>query len=156
VSIHDYSPGGRLPRWLYGLAAGAAFFSGLGQMPILKRYYITDLPLMGWAADFYHLSDLHYLSVALLLGLMAWRLALSARVLDRRWSWGPRTFWGWLLIALLFISGAFKVARNLGIFLSPTLLMVLDFMHLGSAMAFMVTGLIALLRGRRQPVLGQG
>ena len=153
MSIHDYSPGGRVPRWIYGLVMAAALFSGFGQMPILKRYYITALPLMGWSADFYVLSDLHYWSVSLLLALLAWRLALSRRILDIRWSWGPRSFWGWTLFTLLLISGAFKAARNVGVFLSPPLLMVLDYVHLGSAMAFMFTGLVSLIKGRKDPGL---
>ncbi len=146
MSLTRTSKGSRL---LYYLAAGAAIFTGMGQLPIMKRYYIADLPLLGWSQDFYLMSDLHYLAAALLLGVLAWRLTLSRRVLDRSWSWGPRSSWGWLLLTLLFISGVFKVARNAGVFLNPTFIMVLDFMHLGSAMAFMITGLVALIaRGR--------
>lgn len=145
-----------ISRWLYFLAAGLAVLSGMGQMPIMKRYYISDLPLMGWSQDFFIMSDLHYLAVALLLGLLAWRLSLSRRVIDTSWSWGPRTKWGWTLLTLLFISGVFKVARNAGVFLDPFLIMVLDFVHLGSGMAFMFTGLFALIgRSRRRTVDGQ-
>lgn len=141
-------------KWLYFIAAGMAIFSGMGQMPIMKRYYISDLPLMGWSQDFFIMSDLHYLSVALLLGLLAWRLNLSQRVVDMSWSWGPRSAWGWTLLALLFISGAFKVARNAGVFLDPFLIMVLDFIHLGSGMAFMFTGLFVLIgKSRRGGVM---
>ena len=133
-------------KLLYFIAAGMAILSGMGQMPIMKRYYIADLPLMGWSQDFYIMSDLHYLSAALLLGLLAWRLSLSRRVIDTSWSWGPRTAWGWTLITLLFVSGVFKVARNAGVFMDPILIMVLDFLHLGSGMTFMITGLLALIR----------
>ena len=135
----------RFTKWLYFIAAGMAIFSGMGQMPIMKRYYISDLPLMGWSQDFFIMSDLHYLSVALLLALLVWRLSLSRRVIDKGWSWGPHTSWGWTLLALLFISGVFKVARNAGVFWDPFLIMVLDFIHLGSSMAFMFTGLFVLI-----------
>ena len=141
-------------KWLYFIAAGMAIFSGMGQMPIMKRYYISDLPLMGWSQDFFIMSDLHYLSVALLLGLLAWRLSLSRRAVYMSWSWGPRSAWGWTLLTLLFISGAFKVARNAGVFLDPFLIMVLDFIHLGSGMAFMFTGLFVLIgKPRRDEVM---
>jgi len=143
-------PGGRLVAWLYGLALVAAVFSGMGQMPILKRYYVSDLPLMGWSADFYILSDLHYLSVSLLLALYAWRLSLGTRLGRVSWSWGPRSWWGWLLLAVLLVTGAVKVLRNLGVFFSPSLLVVVDLCHLGAAMAFMVTGLVVLIGGRRR------
>jgi hypothetical protein len=137
---------GGFSKLLYFIAAGVAILSGMGQMPIMKRYYIADLPLMGWSQEFYIMSDLHYLAAALLLGLLAWRLSLSRRVINMSWSWGPRTAWGWTLLTLLVISGAFKVARNAGVFLDPALLMVLDFVHLGSGMAFMITGLFVLFK----------
>jgi hypothetical protein len=136
---------GGISKLLYFIAAGIAVFSGMGQMPIMKRYYISDLPFLGWSQDFYINSDLHYLSAALLLGLLAWRLSLSRRVVDTSWSWGPRSGWGWTLLGLLFTSGVFKVARNAGVFVDPFLIMVLDFVHLGSGMAFMITGLFALI-----------
>jgi hypothetical protein len=144
-----------ISKLLYFIAAGIAIFSGMGQMPIMKRYYIADLPLMGWSQDFFIMSDLHYLSVALLLGLLAWRLSLSQRVIDTSWSWGPRTAWGWILLTLLFVSGAFKVARNAGVFLDPLLLMVLDFVHLGSGMAFMITGLLVLFNRTKRSTMAE-
>ena len=156
MSLHDYSPGGRALGWAYGIIIGVVLFSGMGQMPILKRYYVTSLPLMAWAENFYTLSDLHYISVAFFLALMIWRLTLSKRILDPRWSWGPRTWWGWTLFVLLLISGTFMVARNFGIYISPPRLMLLDFIHLGSAMAFMLTGLVSLIRGRKEPVRQAG
>ncbi len=134
-----------ISRWLYYLAAGLAVLSGMGQMPIMKRYYIADLPLMGWSQDFYIMSDLHYLAAALLISILAWRLILSRGAVDTCWSWGPRTAWGWSLLTLLFISGVLKVARNAGIFLDPFLIMVLDFVHLGSGMAFIFTTIVTLI-----------
>ena len=142
-----------ISKWLYFIAAGTAVFTGMGQMPIMKRYYISDLPLLGWSQDFYITSDLHYLAAALLLGLLAWRLSLSRRVVDTSWSWGPRSPWGWTLLTLLFISGVFKVARNAGVFLDPFVIMILDFVHLGSGMAFMLIGLFALIgRSKKRAV----
>ncbi len=144
------APGGRWIAWAYGLAAGMALFSGMAQMPIMKRYYIADLPGLAWSANFYVTSNLHYLSAALLLALLAWRWSLAWGRQPLTWSWGPRTWWGWLLIALLIISGAAKAARNAGAYLDPALLVVLDLTHLGSAMAFMFSGLIAQFPTRRR------
>ena len=147
------SPGGRVARWLYGVGIGLAIFTGMAQMPIMKRYYIADIPGLAWTADYYATSDLHYLAAALLLALIAWRLGLSARAGRLAWSWGPRRAWGWTLLGLLAITGAAKVARNAGVFISPTMMVVLDLAHLGAAMAFMFTGLGVRLR--RQPAAVQ-
>ena len=149
MSEHTYSPGGRAAVWLYGIAVGLALFSGMGQMPLYNRYYLTSVPGLGWAGNFLALSDLHYLAAALLMGLVAWRLALDLRSPGAAWSWGPRSWWGWSLIALLVISGAAKSLRNVGVFLPPVALMLLDFVHLGSAMAFMFSGLASLFMGRK-------
>ena len=125
------NPGGRTASILYKLALGFALFSGFGQMPILKRYYFADLPLLGWSADFYILSDMHYWSAALILLLMAWRVSIGGGLFSRSWSWGPHSKWGYTLLTVLIITGAGKVLRNWGLYLPPALLVVLDLAHLG-------------------------
>ena len=151
MSRNDYSPGGRIFRWLYHLAVGLALFSGFGQMPIFKRYYIADLPLMGWSANFFVTSDIHYVVAALLLFLLVWRISLGGGLLDRRWSWGPRSYFGWALLALIVLSGGAKALRNASVFIDPFTLMMLDFTHLGSATTFMIAGLFGLIKGRPEP-----
>lgn len=148
MSIHDNTPGGAVMRWLYGLAAGLAIFSGMGQLPIMKRYYLADLPLMGWSANFYINSNLHYLAATLLLFVLFWRIALGKSLKVPAWTWGPRSWWGWTLLGLLIVSGAVKALRNYGVYFDPALLVVCGLTHLGSAMAFMFTGLVSLIRGR--------
>ncbi|ADK85386.1 iron-sulfur cluster-binding protein [Desulfarculus baarsii DSM 2075] len=140
------APGGALIKVLYGLAVLAAAFSGLGQMPLTKRYYIADLPGMAWSADFYRLSELHYVAVALLAALFGWRLGLKLRANPEGWSWGPRTWWGWTLLALLALTGAVKVAANAGVLFAPWLLVAVNFTHLFCGMAFAFTALGALFR----------
>lgn len=151
MSVNDYSPGGRAPRWLYGLATGLAVFTGMAQLPVMKRYYIADLPGLAFSANFYVTSNLHYLAAALLLALLAWRLGLRLRGEDLWFSWGPRGAWGWTLLAVLAATGALKAARNAGVYLPPAWLLAADFTHLFTAMAFMFTGLGSLIKGRRTP-----
>ncbi|MBI5522393.1 MAG: hypothetical protein HY910_07175 [Desulfarculus sp.] len=155
MSIHDLTPGGRPARWLYGLATGLLVFSGMAQLPMMKRYYLADLPGMAWSEDFFITSNLHYLAGALLLALMAWRLGLKARQAGGWWSWGPRGAWGWTLLAVLMVTGAGKVARNAGVYLPPDLFMALGLIHLGAAMAFIFTGLGSLIKGRKAEVQGR-
>jgi hypothetical protein len=151
MNAQNHAPGGRYGRWLYALAVGLLIFSGLAQLPMMKRYYLADLPGLAFSADFYVTSNLHYLAAALLLGILAWRAGLAVRRAGGSWSWGPRGAWGWTLLGLLILSGAGKVLRNAGVFVSPGMMLALDFGHLGAAMAFMFTGLGVLIRGRRRP-----
>jgi hypothetical protein len=62
-------------KWLkkfYILLFTVMAFTGFGQMPIFKRYYISDIPGMGWSADFYVTHYIHYIGAILLLGLVAY------------------------------------------------------------------------------------
>jgi phosphoglycerol transferase MdoB-like AlkP superfamily enzyme len=142
---------GKALSLIYKFALGFALFSGFGQMPIFKRYYFSDLPLLGWTANFYILSNIHYISAAIILMLLAWRISSTGQVLGRNWSWGPRSNWGYLLMGLLIITGAFKVLRNSGLYLDPALLVVLDLMHLGSGMATLFTLIAGLFIKRPAP-----
>ncbi|MCP4020290.1 MAG: hypothetical protein GY729_00480, partial [Desulfobacteraceae bacterium] len=41
--------------------------TGFAQMPIFKRYYIADIPGLGWLAKFYVNHSLHYIFAAILI-----------------------------------------------------------------------------------------
>ena len=103
MSRPTLSPGGPTARWLYGIAIGVALFSGMGQMPIYKRYYLADIPG---------------------------------------------------LLGLLAVSGGAKALYNYGVFIPPTLFMIITLIHMGSAMAFMFSGLVSLFRARKQNLRG--
>lgn len=151
MSKSTYSPGGFGIKGLYIVVLVAAIFSGFAQMPIMKRYYVADLPGMSWAADFYTTSDLHYIAVAVLMFLFFWRITLDVRASISGWSWGPRSWWGWLLLALLLVTGACKALRNTGMFISPDMMVVLDLTHMMGGMAFMITAIIAAFTPRPRP-----
>lgn len=45
-------PGKRkIGNWLYGFVFVVMAFTGFGEMPIYNRYYISDVPGMGWTSD---------------------------------------------------------------------------------------------------------
>ena len=52
--------------YLYLVSAIMLAFTGFGQMPLYKRYYIADIPGMAWSADFYITHLLHYIFSILL------------------------------------------------------------------------------------------
>ena len=55
------SGGKKALRWAYILTLFVMVLTGFGQMPIFKRYYISDIPGMGWLAKFYVTHYIHYL-----------------------------------------------------------------------------------------------
>ena len=88
--------------------------TGFAQMPIFKRYYIADIPGLGWLAKFYVTHYLHYLAAVLFFGLLAYIIAdhvLNGPVRQKRVSLSGAVR-GLILMAVV-IPGIFLVVRNL-------------------------------------------
>lgn len=139
-------------RWisrLFILCVAALTFTGFMQMPLARRYYLTDLPGMAWTGDFYFVHRLHYILAALfllLLGVIAanwflqWRdkLALTRLGLARA-----------AVVGALVASGLLRVYRNLpGVTLHPDAVMAIEWVHLVSVMVLGVLAVAALIRKR--------
>lgn len=128
---------------VYGLTLFLITLSGFAQMPIFKRYYIADIPGLGWLAKFYITHSIHYIMASLLLALGGY--ALTHLMLTGK-GFSAVTLWGrikGLLILGLMVSGGLMVLRNLpGIYFSHISIYVMNLAHLGLCMALLaVSGL---------------
>jgi uncharacterized membrane protein (UPF0182 family) len=136
----------RSVRWLYLTTTFFLVLTGFGQMPIFKRYYIADIPGLGWLAEFFVTHYIHYLGAIVLLALVAYIVAdyLILKRNSRR-----MTATGNIRIALLFgilVSGALLVIRNLtGTSFPPELIIFLDLSHLGLVMVFLFASMYGLV-----------
>lgn len=52
----------RLEHWTVALSGIILMFTGLGCLPLFKRYYITEIPGFKWTADFYTVTKVHYIA----------------------------------------------------------------------------------------------
>jgi cytochrome b subunit of formate dehydrogenase len=52
----------RLEHWMVAISGIMLIFTGLGCLPLFKRYYITELPGFSWTANFYTVTKWHYIS----------------------------------------------------------------------------------------------
>ncbi len=133
-------------RYFYLVTVFFLTLTGFGQMPIFKRYYIADLPGLGWLAEFFVTHYIHYLGAILFLVLAAY-MAVDYVVVKRRSR--KITITGWIrciLLGVILVSGVFLVIRNLsGSNLSATFIILLDLSHLGSVMAFLLLSLYCLI-----------
>ena len=124
--------------------------SGFGQMPIFKRYYIADLPGLGWLAQFYVTHYIHYVGAILLLGIAAYYAVLY--LADRRRAFRI-TLYGWLqggVMAGIVATGVLRVIKNYaGVTMSSGLIVFLDILHLALVMAMMVIATAGLCWRRR-------
>ena len=138
--------GGPSVRWLYLTTIFLLTLTGFAQMPIFKRYYIADIPGLGWLAEFYITHYIHYLGAIIFIGFAAFMI-VEYLVLKRKSR--RLTATGKIRIALLagiLASGIFLVIRNMaGSNLSSTFIIFLDLCHLGLVMAFLFVGLYCLI-----------
>lgn len=119
--------------------------SGFGQMPIFKRYYIADIPGLGWLAEFYVTHYLHYLGAVLLIAAIGY--VLTEFMLRRKTL--QLTATGIVLSSLLagiVMSGAFLVLRNVpGAWFPAGAIMLMDLSHLILVMLFLAATLYGFL-----------
>jgi hypothetical protein len=133
-------------RWIYLTTTFFLMLTGFGQMPIFKRYYIADIPGLGWLAEFFVTHYMHYLGAIVLLALAAFIITdyLVWKRTSRR-----LTASGYIRIAVLsgiLVSGALLVVRNLtGTNFTPGFIVFLDVSHLGLVMVFLVVSLYGLI-----------
>jgi len=121
--------------------------TGFAQMPIFERYYIADIPGLGWLAKFYVTHYLHYPAAVLFFGLLAYIIAdhvLNGPVRQKRVSLSGAVR-GLILMAVV-ISGIFLVVKNLsGYTFSPDSIIFLDIGHLGTVMLYLMVALYCLV-----------
>lgn len=135
----------------YGFAVVLALFTGFGNMPLWGRYYVSDLPGLGWSGNFIVNVNVHILAGSLLLGIGVF--ALTQALLMGKATVGKMSLSGkirGLLLALALITGILMVVKNLpGMNFSLATLMVFNFTHLGASVLFLLFSLVALVF--RQP-----
>lgn len=138
------------PRWisrLFILCMTALSLTGMMQMPLAKRYALTEIPGLAWTGDFYAVHRLHYVFGAALLFLAAlvavnWLLEWKDRLVLTRLGLARAA-----VLAGLLASGGLRVYRNLpGVTLPPEAILAIEWTHLILAMAMGVLALTALVR----------
>lgn len=126
---------------------GALAFTGMMQMPLAKRYYLTDVPGMAWTGDFYFVHKLHYVLAAMLLFVVAlaavnWLLEWKDKL-----QLTPLGLTRTIVLGGIIISGGFRVYRNMpGVTLDPAFVVTIEWVHLSLVMVMGVLALIAAIR----------
>lgn len=133
-------------KYIYLAAMVVMTFTGFGQMPIFKRYYISEIPGLGWSADFYLGLKVHYYAAMVLLFALFYfgtgYLISKAKTARLSWSGGVRS----ALLALIVLSGLLLLLDNLPeISLSQNTLIVMDLIHMFGVMVFLVFALVCLI-----------
>ncbi len=133
-------------RYIYLTAVFFLTVTGFGQMPIFKRYYIADIPGLGWLAKFFTTHYLHYLFGVILLALVAYIITDFFLTLRKKYKITTSGYIRASIIAGLIVSGIIMVIRNFaGYHYSPKFIVVTDLIHLGLVFMFLITGLVCII-----------
>jgi hypothetical protein len=145
-NTYKLSGGKKALGWIYILTFIVMAFTGFGQMPIFKRYYVSDIPGMGWSADFYLTHYIHYLGAIFLLGLFAYVIVdyvLSGR---KELTLTSSAYVRIVLLGGIVITGIFRVLKNMpDVVFSPGFTLVIDISHLGFMMLYLLMALVFLI-----------
>ena len=140
----------RMKGLIYGGTIFLITLSGFAQMPIFKRYYIADIPGLGWLARFYVTHSIHYIMASVLLALGGYALV---EVMTRGRGLSALTLSGWVrsgLVLGLMISGGLMVVRNLpGVHFSHVAIYMMNLAHLGLCMALLTVSFYAWAKKKK-------
>ena len=133
-------------RSLYVIGLIIMAFTGFGQMPLYKRYYISDIPGLSWAADFFVTHYIHYLGAMFLLGLFAY-LVLDFLLTGSKTRRLTRSAWiRIVLMGGIVFTGVFRVLKNMqDVSFSPGFTFFIDIAHIGFMMFYLMAALVFLI-----------
>jgi formate dehydrogenase gamma subunit len=57
-------------HWILAISGLLLIFSGFGELPMYKRYMVTQIPGLGWAGDFFINLKIHYLAGIVFVSIM--------------------------------------------------------------------------------------
>jgi len=139
----------RLFKSVYLFALIVMVFTGFGQMPIYKRYSISDIPGLGWSADFFTVHVVHYLGAILLLALFAYMITAYLFSDKNGMTLTGSAYVRMVFLAGLIVTGLLRVLKNLpDISFSPGFTLFIDITHLGFTMLFLMSALLFLILKR--------
>lgn len=72
--IVRHSPTVRIIHWTVTISVFLLIFSGIGQMPMYKRYMLDQLPAMAWTSDYTVTLILHYVAAMALMAAAVFHL----------------------------------------------------------------------------------
>jgi hypothetical protein len=124
------------------------FFMGLtgfAQMPIFKRYYIADIPGLGWLAQFYVTHAMHYIGAICLLIVIFYSATIYLGMMRKQYNLTIAAYINIVLLGAIVGTGIFRVLKNLpDVVFSPGFTMFIDISHLGFMLALMFLGILTL------------
>lgn len=135
---------GKLRKYIYGITFFFLVLTGFGQMPVYKRYYISDIPGLDWLSQFYLTHVMHYIASSVLIALAVY--VIISYIFKGSGRITGSGYFKIFILAGLIVSGVLLVIRNLpGVFLGHNLIIALDLTHLGFCMMLLGVSFYTLI-----------
>jgi len=77
VARHDNAV--RLTHWAVAVSGLVLIFSGFGTMPLYGRFYVNELPGLGWSSDYLIQQVIHYVAAMLFTAAVFFHLVFHLR-----------------------------------------------------------------------------
>jgi len=146
IAIH---PGSRR-KMLYLITLFIITLTGFAQMPIFKRYYIADIPGLGWLDEFYVTHYLHYLAAAVLLAVVFDGVAGYLLILRKHYRITVSGRIRGVSLFGLVLTGALMVMKNFpGYWFSQQAIIAMDILHIALTVFYLCAALWALVSGKK-------
>jgi len=140
----------RIFLYIYFTLVFMLALSGFAQMPIFKRYYIADIPGLGWLAKFYITHYIHYLAAILFVALFVYVIIDFLGIGRKRFRITTLGYIKGTILTGLLVTGLMLVQRNLtGHKFSPNAIIALDIAHLSLAVLFLFFSLLGVVFKKR-------
>jgi hypothetical protein len=140
----------KLIKWIYLAAVWVTVFTGFGNMPLWKRYYIADIPVMAWSGDFLVNVQVHYLFGSVILAIAVYFTILY---INEQRSGLRLTRTGLIravLLGLTLVSGILQVLKNFpAVNPSFEMMVFLNLFHMGTAVLFFLFAIGCLVARSR-------
>jgi hypothetical protein len=139
----------RIRNLIYFFILSFITLSGFAQMPIFKRYYIADIPGLGWLAQFYITHYIHYISAVIFIGFATYVMVDYLFVKIKYDKFSILAYTKITSIIGLIVTGTLMMIKNLsGTPFSAGFIIFLDISHLGLCMILISLTAVGLIKGQ--------
>ena len=114
-----------------------------------KRYYLSDVPGLGWTSDYTLTHLIHYLGAIFLLAFIAYQILDYFLAGRKEYRLTGAAYVRIALLAGIVVTGILRVIKNLPDYsFSPGFTLFFDIAHLGFMMAYLLCALAFLILRR--------
>ncbi len=88
MKIKRHNAAVRFTHWVTAVSIFVLLFTGIGQMPVYKRYYVDQIPGLAWSSNFLSTLNMHYIAALVLVFISVYYVTYL--LYSKKWDIIPR------------------------------------------------------------------